>query len=998
MISVYPSSEKNFADNGLKILKPLKAVITKEDNGDYFLEIKDKIDYIDYYQSGMIIRVPTPWGYQGFRIINPEIEKNIISAKAKHLYFDSANYIIKDSYVVDKNCNDALDHLNSSCDVQTPFTTISNISKTASIRCVRKSLEEAIVTVIDRWGGHLDRDNYNIAIKSRIGQDRGVTIAANKNLKGFSKKENWDSVITKILPVGKDGITLPEVYIELEEELYEIPYTKVITFEQYDIKEEDYTIDGILNEDAYKEALISNLRTQANNYLENNKLPKINYVVESSIKDVSDVGDTIYIKHPKCKVDLITNVISIEYDCIQNKYISIEFGNFRNKLKNLIENISSGIEEKTSKSIKENTALLEKELNDATNSIKSAMSNSYVIYNGDKILIVDKLPAEKAKNCILINNGGIGFSKDGINGTFNSAWEIDGTLNMQYINVINLVADMIKGGTLKIGGKDNANGVVEIYDNNGKLITKIDNNGIDFNISEIINLTKEVTNDGNYLILNNTPTSYGAINKLIISNFNKQLLFPNMARPFKKLNPKYLNFYTLIFSNEKILYVKKLPQANESLENKIYNVAGINGKYYKCIKNSSNVYEWIEAIDLIYQEIYIPSPIPLQTIVVDNKTYSDEIVIENNIVKINQNVSKTGTILSSPIIHNLGAYTIPTFTDNTYLTLKYFNNLHFECKYMIDNEFTNIFTTQAEQTADMQIIANQIASKVSQKDMESAIIQMAEEINIEVKKKVNNNEIIAAINLSSEEAKILAKKIILEGLVTANENFKVLLDGSIEAQNGSFAGNIYLGDGGLVIGGTGILNTMVIPGVINSPGFLLSGDFCPMGDYWDGSNIHTKEHISFSFYIPENFTIINAYIYLQHEPCETDYWEYGTSATTQSKKTGYCRNLALYKGTIGSYSKKYISELAANFVGNANVNYSQITSAWQNSGTLFSGTNNSVNSDISINLKSQNLISSGLNHLAIMSTGGTTGDLTGTYYEKRGAVLATLYIQGYLKN
>ena len=31
----------------------------------------------------------------------------------------------------------------------------------------------------------------------------------------------------------------------------------------------------------------------------------------------------------------------------------------------------------------------------------------------------------------MINNGGIAFSQTGINGTFNSAWTIDGTLNMQ---------------------------------------------------------------------------------------------------------------------------------------------------------------------------------------------------------------------------------------------------------------------------------------------------------------------------------------------------------------------------------------------------------------------------------------------------------------------------------------------------------------------------------------------------------------------------------------
>ena len=44
MISVYPSDEKLFADNGLKILKPLKAVIRKENNGDYRLDVRDSLE------------------------------------------------------------------------------------------------------------------------------------------------------------------------------------------------------------------------------------------------------------------------------------------------------------------------------------------------------------------------------------------------------------------------------------------------------------------------------------------------------------------------------------------------------------------------------------------------------------------------------------------------------------------------------------------------------------------------------------------------------------------------------------------------------------------------------------------------------------------------------------------------------------------------------------------------------------------------------------------
>ena len=50
---------------------------------------------------------------------------------------------------------------------------------------------------------------------------------------------------------------------------------------------------------------------------------------------------------------------------------------------------------------------------------------------------------------------------------------------------------------------------------------------------------------------------------------------------------------------------------------------------------------------------------------------------------------------------------------------------------------------------------------------------------------------VSYINLTENLAKIKAKRIEFEGLVTANNNFKILLDGSIETKNAKIAGYIY---------------------------------------------------------------------------------------------------------------------------------------------------------------------------------------------------------------
>lgn len=477
MIKVYDSNERLFNHNGIKILHPLRADITKKDNGDYYCALEDTIANLDYYQSGMIVRIPTPWGVQGFRLANPTVKGSKVTVKAWHLTYDAKNYIIKDAYAVDKNCNAALDHFNSNTDIATPFTTLSDISSITSTRAVRKTLFEVYEWLVsaDKYGGHWYRDNWTLGIKENVGDDRGVVLAIGKNITSMEITEVWDNVCTKILPYTTDGdsaILLDESYIELEEALYDIPYTKVVKFDN------PLDADAFETTEEYIDAVKNWLIGQAQNYLEVNKVPKVNYKVSASIDQVSDVGDTIHVKHPKCKVNILTRVIAVEYDAIRKKYTKIEFGNFKNELKNLKDTITAETNKHTDETVKETQTLLQGELDKATAEITSVLGNSYVINEGSRILVVDALPKETATNVMMISSGGIGFSNTGIQGTFNSAWTLDGTLNMQNINVINLTASLIKGGVLKLGGIDNSSGIFELYDETNTLISLMDKDGL----------------------------------------------------------------------------------------------------------------------------------------------------------------------------------------------------------------------------------------------------------------------------------------------------------------------------------------------------------------------------------------------------------------------------------------------------------------------------------------------------------------------------------------
>lgn len=477
MIKVYDSNEKLFNNNGIKIIHPIRAEITKIDNGDYYVELQDRIESLDFYQSGMIVRIPTPWGVQGFRLANPTVENNKVTVKGWHLTYDARNYLIKDAYAVDKNCNDALEHFNSSTDIPTPFNTLSDITAINSTRAVRRTLFDVYELLIsaDRYGGHWYRDNWTLGIKQKVGEDRGVVLKLGKNITGIKIAEEWDEVCTKILPYttnGETAITLDETYVELAEQIYDIPYAKVIQFEN------NFDIEEFETEEEYTATIKSWLRGQAEAYLEGHKLPKVNYSVSAKIDNVSDVGDVLEVKHPKCKVNILTEVISVKYDAIRNTYTKIEFGNFKKELKNLSQNITAEANKHTDTVVKETQSLLQAELDSATAKINGVLGNSYVLNEGDKILVVDKLPKEEAVNVMKVSSGGIGFSNSGINGTFTSAWTLDGTLNMQAINVINMTASLIKGGTLKLGGANNASGTFELYDETNTLMAVMDTNGL----------------------------------------------------------------------------------------------------------------------------------------------------------------------------------------------------------------------------------------------------------------------------------------------------------------------------------------------------------------------------------------------------------------------------------------------------------------------------------------------------------------------------------------
>ena len=434
-IRVYEPTEKKFNNNGLKALHPLFAEITKVKDGDYFLEIEDVLDNLEYYQKGMIIRTNTPWDIQGFRCDNPRVENNRVYVKAWHLFYDSKNYVIPRKHkIYGKTCEEAIkEHKNYvNYAIECPFSD-SKISTMSSDIMTKTDTEVEDMSLYDVFEylrtvycGHFVRDNFNVAINQSIGEDRGVVLAYNKNITDMKVEENWDDVCTKILPytmVGEEKITLDTLdynspVVRLEDigldNPYDIPYTKIVEFKNESGSENYDNIRAWM----YEEAKL---------YLRTNLYPKVQYKVSAEMSNVSDVGDTVHIKHPKITLDntyIEATVDSLKYDAIREKYTEIEYGNFRKTIKSLLTETS-----KISGEIAKTTTKITSAINEASRAI-DLLTSGKVIYRGDDILIVDKLPIEEATNCFMISDTGISFSRTGINGTFTRVINNDGTIEV----------------------------------------------------------------------------------------------------------------------------------------------------------------------------------------------------------------------------------------------------------------------------------------------------------------------------------------------------------------------------------------------------------------------------------------------------------------------------------------------------------------------------------------------------------------------------------------
>ena len=440
MIKIFNASDRDFTTAGNIIINPTKCIETRKKSlNGWFIDVEIPIKYKQYIEQDKlcVAKTKSKLKPQAFRIKDPEIGQRRIKFKAYHVMFDAEDYFLNDVRPTNLNGNNAINYINERTDKTSPFTVYSDVESFNTAYFIRKNLLEAWTTMEERWGGVFDADNWNIYFMTNIGKDNGETIIYGQNMQGINIIEDWSSVCTRLYPVGYDELTLPEEFLESDVQ-YDEPYTRTLTFET-----------KLESEEQTEENLIEELRKNAEDYLETNKVPKISYTLSANINEKLEIGDTVHIKHPFCNIT--TEVLEYEYNITSEKMKTITFGNYSKDVKSKFNNIKDNINK-----INEKISTQEKIINNQTNLINSLNKNGYVYIDDNEILILDKIPKEKAKNVWRFGLAGLGFSSNGYEGPFETAITIDGQINAKFITTGTLQVSRIEGLTSELEGIKNS--------------------------------------------------------------------------------------------------------------------------------------------------------------------------------------------------------------------------------------------------------------------------------------------------------------------------------------------------------------------------------------------------------------------------------------------------------------------------------------------------------------------------------------------------------------
>lgn len=520
---LFPSDELLFRSNGIgRLTDAVDCAVTEERNGIFELELSYPITgkwYQTMIDEGGIIyathdetKKPQPFDiYDSTKPIN-----GIVVFRARHISYRLRNTILFPFAALGPAA--AFDYIQKNQRGADRFTFSTDL--VSAVPFVSKNPESARAllcgqegSILDVYGGECQFDRFDVKLLQSRGQASGVEIRYGKNLLDIEDETDEGSCYGAIAPYwsnGEESVYLPELYVvspelparsadwttEAGEQITD-GGGNVLTFAYVDAD----PVPMVFSSDFQEAPSAEELRAAALAYLSANKpwLPERNIRLDflrlASTLDAAEIEqlqklclcDTVSVFYPALGVAIRDEqVIRTVYDTLTERYREIELGRLQPTIiqtaqQQTVESLGDVIEAINGKP---SEAEVSEKIDEATELLRGGLGGYvYWTLNAEgkpqELLILDAPELETAVNVIRINKNGIGFSQNGYNGPFSSAWTIDGTLNMQQINVINFVADIISGGTINA---DNVN-VTNVNGQNIKNYTipgeKVETGGLD---------------------------------------------------------------------------------------------------------------------------------------------------------------------------------------------------------------------------------------------------------------------------------------------------------------------------------------------------------------------------------------------------------------------------------------------------------------------------------------------------------------------------------------
>lgn len=493
LIVLYDHDEEAFTSNGLGALpNAASCIVTEERNGGYEVEMEYPLTgshFQDIQKRRILYVKPNPYDdSQPFRIYSITKPINgIVTVHAAHLSYDTSGSIVKLFPADAGSASAAMSYLKNFSVPSTPFTFFTNIGKSGTMSVPKPSSIRSLLggsdgSILDTFGGEYLFDKWNISLLESRGADRGVTIRYGKNMTDLEQEENDTDFYTGVYPFwyseSEDGglVTLSANNgIVNASGTYDFVKIMPLDLSSEDFSKETTDSEGYVT--TIEKPTEAELLAAAKKYISDNKIgvPKVSldvsFVMLAQTEEYKDFArletvklcDTVTVEFEKLGVKTTAKCIKTVYNVLTGKYNSIELGEPKSSLAETVSNQGTLIEEASDKSY------MERAIQNATDLIMSGKLGGYVTVTKNEIYIADSKDLDKAVKVWRWNSGGLGYSKSGKNGPFETAITSDGKIVADYISTGNLDCSVlnvsnIHGDSILVDTIGALNGINQLTD------------------------------------------------------------------------------------------------------------------------------------------------------------------------------------------------------------------------------------------------------------------------------------------------------------------------------------------------------------------------------------------------------------------------------------------------------------------------------------------------------------------------------------------------------